>query len=68
MDYNLAALKVFCSQLNNAKATTTQQSQAAFTLSGILFQRVWLQVSFFLSPFHIPRIVCFIPILIEELT
>ncbi|KAH0776980.1 hypothetical protein KY290_008391 [Solanum tuberosum] len=43
MDYNLAALKVFCSQLNNAKATTTQQSQAAFTLSGILFQRVWLQ-------------------------
>ncbi|KAK4709105.1 hypothetical protein R3W88_030030 [Solanum pinnatisectum] len=43
MDYNLAALKVFCSQLNNAKATTTQQSQAAFTLTGILFQRVWLQ-------------------------
>ncbi|XP_055836135.1 uncharacterized protein LOC129904597 isoform X1 [Solanum dulcamara] len=43
MDYNLAALKVFCSQLNNAKATTTQQSQPAFTLSGILFQRVWLQ-------------------------
>lgn len=43
MDYDLAALKVFCSQLNNAKATTTQQSHPAFTLSGILFQRVWLQ-------------------------
>ncbi|KAM3201990.1 hypothetical protein BC332_29013 [Capsicum chinense] len=43
MDYNLAALKVFSSHLNNAKETITQQSQPAFTLSGILFQRVWLQ-------------------------
>ncbi|CAN4119446.1 unnamed protein product [Withania somnifera] len=43
MDYNLAALKVLCSQLNNAKETITQKSQLAFTLSGILFQRVWLQ-------------------------
>ncbi|MCE0482410.1 hypothetical protein HAX54_041179 [Datura stramonium] len=43
MDYNLAALKLLCSQLNAAKETTTHQSQPAFTLSGILFQRAWLQ-------------------------
>ncbi|KAJ8750290.1 hypothetical protein K2173_014205 [Erythroxylum novogranatense] len=40
MDYSLAALKVFCVQLNDARQTP---SQNAFTLGGILFQRAWLQ-------------------------
>ncbi|KAJ4724970.1 recQ-mediated genome instability protein 2 [Melia azedarach] len=40
MDYNLAALKVLCSQLNHARETP---SQNAVTLGGILFQRAWLQ-------------------------
>lgn len=44
MDYSLAALKLLCSQLKDAKETVTQKSNAAFTLEGILFQRAWLQV------------------------
>ncbi|XP_060169708.1 uncharacterized protein LOC132600510 isoform X1 [Lycium barbarum] len=43
MDYTLAALKLLCSQLHYAKETKTHQNQPAFTLSGILFQRAWLQ-------------------------
>ncbi|XP_019264995.1 PREDICTED: uncharacterized protein LOC109242615 isoform X3 [Nicotiana attenuata] len=43
MDYSLAALKLLCSQLKDAKETTTQKSNTAFTLEGILFQRAWLQ-------------------------
>ncbi|GMH12649.1 hypothetical protein Nepgr_014490 [Nepenthes gracilis] len=40
MDYSLAALKLMCRQLKNAKGTP---SQTSFTLGGILFQRAWLQ-------------------------
>ncbi|XP_044482405.1 uncharacterized protein LOC123208864 [Mangifera indica] len=40
MDYSLAALKVLCSQLKDARETP---SQNAVTLGGILFQRAWLQ-------------------------
>ncbi|GMY15904.1 recq-mediated genome instability protein 2 [Fagus crenata] len=40
MDYGLAALKLVCAQLRDAKETP---SQNALTLSGILFQRAWLQ-------------------------
>lgn len=40
MDYSLAALKLMCSQLKQAKQTT---SQASFTYAGILFQRAWVQ-------------------------
>ncbi|GAB2214911.1 hypothetical protein Droror1_Dr00019278 [Drosera rotundifolia] len=40
MDYNLAALKLMCAQLKDAKPTS---SQANFSLGGILFQRAWLQ-------------------------
>ncbi|KAK9279602.1 hypothetical protein L1049_013281 [Liquidambar formosana] len=40
MDYSLAALKVLCGQLKNARETL---SQNAMTLGGILFQRAWLQ-------------------------
>jgi len=43
MDYSLAALKLFCSQLKLAREVASQHS---FTLGGILFQRAWLQVSF----------------------
>lgn len=41
MDYSLAALKLLCAQLKNARQTP---SQKAFTLGSILFQRAWLQV------------------------
>nr|KJB83694.1 hypothetical protein B456_013G259000 [Gossypium raimondii] len=40
MDYSLAALKLLCGQLKDARGTP---SQSALTLGGILFQRVWLQ-------------------------
>ncbi|OAY51486.1 uncharacterized protein LOC110613275 [Manihot esculenta] len=40
MDYGLAALKLFCVQLKDARETP---SQNALTLGGILFQRAWLQ-------------------------
>ncbi|WRX33698.1 RecQ-mediated genome instability protein 2 - like 2 [Theobroma cacao] len=40
MDYNLAALKLLCGQLKDARETP---SQNALTLGGILFQRAWLQ-------------------------
>ncbi|KAL1544089.1 hypothetical protein AAHA92_20985 [Salvia divinorum] len=40
MDYNLAALKLMCAQLKNARQTP---SQNAFSLGGILFQRAWIQ-------------------------
>ncbi|KAE8678892.1 ARM repeat superfamily protein, putative isoform 1 [Hibiscus syriacus] len=40
MDYSLAALKLLCGQLKEARGTP---SQNALTLGGILFQRVWLQ-------------------------
>ncbi|KAK4607637.1 hypothetical protein RGQ29_001461 [Quercus rubra] len=40
MDFGLAALKLVCAQLREAKET---QSQNSFTLGGILFQRAWLQ-------------------------
>ncbi|PNX71024.1 recQ-mediated genome instability protein 2-like [Trifolium pratense] len=40
MDYGLAALKLFCSQLKQAREVPSQHS---FTLGGILFQRAWLQ-------------------------
>ncbi|XP_010933476.1 uncharacterized protein [Elaeis guineensis] len=38
MDYSLAALKLLCCQLKDARPTTS-----AMTLYGILFQRAWLQ-------------------------
>ena len=41
MDFGLAALKLVCAQLREAKET---ESQNSFTLGGILFQRAWLQV------------------------
>ncbi|KAJ1385494.1 RecQ-mediated genome instability protein 2 [Sesbania bispinosa] len=40
MDYSLAALKLLCSQLKDAREVPSQNS---FTLGGILFQRAWLQ-------------------------
>ncbi|KAJ9188748.1 hypothetical protein P3X46_000115 [Hevea brasiliensis] len=40
MDYSLAALKLLCVQLTDARETP---SQNALTLGGILFQRAWLQ-------------------------
>ncbi|XVF05265.1 hypothetical protein REPUB_Repub05bG0157000 [Reevesia pubescens] len=40
MDYGLAALKMLCGQLKDARETP---SQNALTLGGILFQRAWLQ-------------------------
>ncbi|XP_015579847.1 uncharacterized protein LOC8266987 [Ricinus communis] len=40
MDYSLAALKLLCVQLKDARETS---SQNALTLGGILFQRAWLQ-------------------------
>ncbi|KAL1323542.1 uncharacterized protein LOC107634126 isoform X2 [Arachis ipaensis] len=42
MDYNVAALKVVCSQLKHAREVPNH-SQSSYTLGGILFQRVWLQ-------------------------
>ncbi|XP_008794054.1 uncharacterized protein LOC103710189 isoform X4 [Phoenix dactylifera] len=41
MDYSLAALKLLCCQLKDARPTTS--SPSAMTLYGILFQRAWLQ-------------------------
>ncbi|KAE8720218.1 ARM repeat superfamily protein, putative isoform 1 [Hibiscus syriacus] len=40
MDSSLAALKLLCGQLKDARGTP---SQNALTLGGILFQRVWIQ-------------------------
>lgn len=40
MDYTLAALKVVCTQLKDARQAA---SRKALTLGGILFQRVWSQ-------------------------
>ncbi|AEE28284.1 putative recQ-mediated genome instability protein [Arabidopsis thaliana] len=40
MDYSLAAVKMLCSQLRDAKPTP---SQNAASLGGVLFQRAWLQ-------------------------
>ncbi|RDX76089.1 hypothetical protein CR513_43957, partial [Mucuna pruriens] len=40
MDYSVAALKLLCSQLKEAREVASRNS---FTLSGILFQRAWLQ-------------------------
>ncbi|CAM8939830.1 hypothetical protein QQ045_017571 [Rhodiola kirilowii] len=40
MDYNLAAPKLLCAQLKDARKTS---SQRAMTLGGLLFQRAWLQ-------------------------
>ncbi|KAL6577428.1 hypothetical protein OROMI_011704 [Orobanche minor] len=40
MDFSLAALKLLCVQLKSARQTP---SQNAFTISGILFQRAWIQ-------------------------
>ncbi|KAK7262221.1 hypothetical protein RJT34_29784 [Clitoria ternatea] len=40
MDYSVAALKLLCSQLKQAREVPSQNS---FTLGGILFQRAWLQ-------------------------
>lgn len=52
MDYSLAALKVLCVQLKDARQTP---SQNAMTLGGILFQRAWLQV-FPILPIPFPHI------------
>ncbi|KAL5580211.1 hypothetical protein UlMin_012653 [Ulmus minor] len=41
MDYKLAALKLFCINLKDARETPGQKN--TLTLGGILFQRVWLQ-------------------------
>ncbi|KAG7653543.1 RecQ-mediated genome instability protein 2 [Arabidopsis suecica] len=41
MDYSLAAVKMLCSQLRDAKPTPSQNATA---LGGVLFQRAWLQV------------------------
>ncbi|KAI4322353.1 hypothetical protein L6164_022057 [Bauhinia variegata] len=40
MDYSLAAWKILCAQLKDAREVA---SQNRFTLGGILFQRAWLQ-------------------------
>ncbi|EPS69265.1 hypothetical protein M569_05503 [Genlisea aurea] len=40
MDYGLAALKLFCVHLKRARKSP---SENAFSLGGILFQRIWLQ-------------------------
>ncbi|KAH7838135.1 hypothetical protein Vadar_022485 [Vaccinium darrowii] len=40
MDYSLAAPKLLCVQLKNARQTP---SQSSMSLGGILFQRAWLQ-------------------------
>ncbi|XP_050213569.1 uncharacterized protein LOC126664974 [Mercurialis annua] len=40
MDYSLAALKLLCAQLKDAREAP---SQNALTLGAILFQRAWLQ-------------------------
>ncbi|XP_038894076.1 uncharacterized protein LOC120082820 [Benincasa hispida] len=40
MDYSLAALKLLCRQLKDARQSPTNN---AATLGGILFQRAWLQ-------------------------
>ncbi|XP_077253176.1 recQ-mediated instability-like protein isoform X2 [Tasmannia lanceolata] len=42
MDYNLAALKLFCGQLKDASPVISS-SPSAMTLGPILFQRAWLQ-------------------------
>ncbi|PON98746.1 RecQ-mediated genome instability protein [Trema orientale] len=42
MNYSLAALKVLCEQLKEAREMASQ-TQKAMSLGGILFQRVWLQ-------------------------
>lgn len=44
MDYNLAALKVFCCQLKEARRASSS-TPPAMTIFGILFQRAWVQVT-----------------------
>ncbi|KAK1259567.1 hypothetical protein QJS04_geneDACA020091 [Acorus gramineus] len=41
MDYNLAAMKLLCGALKDARQSPS--SSSASTLYGILFQRAWLQ-------------------------
>ncbi|KAI5666501.1 hypothetical protein M9H77_16354 [Catharanthus roseus] len=44
MDYNLAALKLLCSQLKEShEVQPNSESHPSFTLGSILFQRAWLQ-------------------------
>ncbi|CAL5212211.1 unnamed protein product [Lathyrus oleraceus] len=43
MDYSLAALKLLCSQLKEAREVSSGSLQNSFTLGPILFQRAWLQ-------------------------
>ncbi|CAK8576286.1 unnamed protein product [Lathyrus sativus] len=43
MDYSLAALKLLCSQLKDAREVSSGTLQNSFTLGPILFQRAWLQ-------------------------
>ncbi|KAG0500727.1 hypothetical protein HPP92_000799 [Vanilla planifolia] len=44
MDYNLAALKLFCGQLKNAlHVSSSPPALPALSIHGIRFQRVWLQ-------------------------
>lgn len=42
MDFSLAALKLMCAQLKQAKQIPSQSS-SSYTYSGILFQRAWVQ-------------------------
>jgi hypothetical protein len=45
MDYTLAALKIFSSQLADCtEAPSSEGSSAAQMLNGIRFQRAWIQV------------------------
>jgi RecQ-mediated genome instability protein 2 len=58
MDYTLAALKLFGSQLSGSTtAPDSEGSSAALMLFNIRFQRAWIQVepSLPLIPFPIPR-------------
>ena len=60
MDYTLAALKLFGSQLSGSTtAPSSEGSSPAQMLFGIRFQRAWIQVPvsrprLFLLPFHSP--------------
>lgn len=60
MDYSLAALKVLSAQLKDAREAP---SQNALTLGGILFQRAWLQVLFFISPLLVPFFFFYFPVI-----
>lgn len=55
MDYNLAALKLLCSQLKEShEVQPNSESHPSFTLGSILFQRAWLQVLFPKLPSSFP--------------